>query len=255
MENVVTAIFKVESEAYQAFAQLRKKPFGEGYLVAEAVQLKREGEAINVVEVLDAAGVTSDDTANGMLIGSIAGILAGPLGVLLGAYTGSLTGATLDAFDAIDSISLAEVTAAKLYDGDAAIIALVQEDEPAFDAAFEGLDVTIIRRFAADVMDEVDKATEVEAELANLAHEQLRAERRAELKEKHEAFTASLTARFEELRAKTLQVAAEHEAKVDEYMDGLADQATALNAKLAEVDAAVGEAIHDLTDEAEDAEA
>ena len=54
---------------------------------------------------------------------------------------------------------------------------------------------------------------------------------------------------------KTLQAAAEHEAKVDEYMDGLADQATALNAKLAEVDAAVGEAIHDLTDEAEDAEA
>ena len=46
MENVVTAIFEVESEAYKAFSELRSAPFGEKYAVAEASLLKREGDAM-----------------------------------------------------------------------------------------------------------------------------------------------------------------------------------------------------------------
>ena len=148
MENVVTAIFEVESEAYKAFTELRNKPFGEGYTVAEASLLKREGDNIVIAEAFDAAGVTSDDTATGMIVGSLVGILGGPLGVLLGAGTGALVGGTYDSIDAADSASMLEVTASKLYENEVAIVALVQEDEPAFDAAFEGYETTIIRQFA-----------------------------------------------------------------------------------------------------------
>ena len=243
MENVVTAIFNVESEAYQAFTELRRKPYGEGYVAAEAAQVKREGDTFKVIDVFDAAAITADDTAAGMVVGSLVGILGGPLGVLLGAYTGTVTGAAFDAADTIDSLSLMEATAAKLYDGDVAIIALVQEDEPAFDAALEGFDAQIIRHFAVDVMDEVDRALEVEAELANLAKQEMRAERKAERAEKRAERKASVQDYFSTLKDQYDANKAERAAKFDAHLDDLADKANAATAKLAEIDQAGGEAI------------
>lgn len=227
MENVVTAIFNVESEAYQAFTQLRKQPFGEDYFVAEASLIKHEGNGIKVVEAFDAAAVTGDDTAAGMVIGSLVGILGGPLGVLLGAAAGGMTGASFDSIDAINSLSLLEATAGKLYEGDTAIIALVQEEEPAFDAAFKGFDVTIIRHFAVDVMDEVDHAREVELEMANIAKQQLRAERKAARKEKQEERKASVKEYFSTL--------------MDQFYDNKAERQAERDAKKAKVEAKMDE--------------
>ena len=106
MQNVVTVVFNVESEAYKAFSELRAQPIGEGYNVAEASLIKREGDAIKVVDGFDAAGTSGDDTAAGMVIGAFVGILGGPLGVLLGAGVGSLIGNAKDARDADDSLSM-----------------------------------------------------------------------------------------------------------------------------------------------------
>lgn len=213
MENVVTAIFDIESEAYQAFAELKNLPFGEGYVVAEAALLKREGDAIVLADCFDAASVTSDDTAAGMIVGSLVGILGGPLGVLLGAGAGALIGSRADAADTLNSMSLLEVAAAKLLDGETAIIALVQEEEPAFDAAFEKYQTTIIRHFAVDVMYEVELGREIVADLANQAKERIRAERKAEKEEKRADRKASIVARFEALKAKHAErKAAAHEA-------------------------------------------
>lgn len=202
MENVVTAIFEVESEAYQAFAEIRNTPFGEGYAIAEAALLKHEGDAIVVADAFDAAAVTADDTATGMVVGSLVGILGGPLGVLLGASYGALMGSTLDSLDTVDSVSLLEATAAKLYEDDVAIIALVQEEEPAFDAAFEKYETTIIRHFAVDVMDEVELAREVEIDLANQLKQQMRADRKAERQSKRDERKAALQERFAQLKEK-----------------------------------------------------
>ena len=215
MENVVTAIFDVESEAYKAFAEIRQKPFGEGYSVAEASLLKREGDAITVADAFDASGVTSDDTAAGVVIGSLVGILGGPLGVILGASAGALIGSTYDSADAMDSASMLEVTASKLYDGEVAIVALVQEDEPAFDAAFEGYKTTIVRHFAVDVIDEVDRAREATAEFENQLREDLRAERKAEKAEKREARKEKVKARFDSIKEKH----AERKETLDEAKD------------------------------------
>ena len=212
MENVVTAIFDVEAEAYKAFTEIRNKPFGEDYAVAEASLLKRDGDAIVVVDAFDAAAVTADDTAAGIVIGSLVGILGGPLGVILGASTGALIGSAYDSADAIDSVSMLEVTAAKLYDGEVAIVALVQEEEPAFDAAFAGYDTTIVRHFAVDVINEVDLAREATADFENQLRQQLRAERKAEKAEKREERKAKIKARFDELKAKR----AERKAAFDE---------------------------------------
>ena len=215
MENVVTAIFEVESEAYKAFSEIRQKPFGDGYVVAEASLLKREGDVITIADAFDAAAITSDDTATGIVIGSLVGILGGPLGVLLGAGAGALIGGSLDSADAVNSASMLEVTTSKLYDGEVAIIALVQEDEPAFDAAFEGYETTIVRHFAVDVINEVELAREATAEFENQLRAQLRAERKAERAEKREERSNKIKARFEKVKAKR----AERKATFDEAKD------------------------------------
>lgn len=240
MQNVVTAIFNVESEAYQAFAQLRRKPAGENYVAAEFALIKREGDAIKVEDACDAAAITADDTALGMAAGAVAGILGGPLGVLLGAYTGTVAGAAFDAADSVDSMALLEATAAKLMDGDVAIIALVEEEEPAFDAALEGFDVQIVRHFAIDVMNDVDRALEEAAQDANLAKQEERAARKASVKE----YFATLKQQYEDNKAK-------REAKREAHLDELADKANELNAKLAEADKAAGEKIKEMAAEHE----
>ena len=213
MENVVTAIFEVESEAYKAFSELRRAPFGDGYTVAEASLLKREGDAIIVADAFDAAGITSDDTATGMIIGSLIGILGGPLGVLLGAGAGALIGSACDSSDAVDSASMLEVTSSKLYDGEVAIVALVQEDEPAFDAAFAGYDTTIVRHFATDVMDEVERAREATVQFENELRGQLHAEHKAERAEKREERKSKIEARFDEVKTKHAERKAERAEK------------------------------------------
>ena len=212
MENVVTAIFEVESEAYKAFTEIRNKSAGEGYSVVEASLLKRDGDNVVISDAFDAAGVTSDDTATGAVVGAI---LGGPLGVLLGAGTGALIGSAFDSDDAIDSASMLEVTAGKLYDGEVAIVALVQEEEPAFDAAFEGYQTTIIRHFAADVVKEVELARQSAAEYENQLREQLRAERKAQRAEKRAERKAKMEARVDSAKAKH----AERKAEFDEAKD------------------------------------
>lgn len=225
MDNVVTTIFNVESEAYQAFTELRNKPFGEGYLVAEAALVKRQNDVFTIVDQFDAAGVTVDDTASGMIIGSIVGILGGPMGVLLGASVGTIAGSMVDVADTVDSVSMLEATALKLYEDESAIIALVQEDEPAFDAAFEDFDVTIIRHFAADVIDEVDLAVELQAELLNEARQQLRAEKKAERKDKIDQHKADIAARFDAAKAKRAERRAEFREAVKDANDNIANAA------------------------------
>ena len=200
MINVVTAIFPVESEGFQAIAELRTQPIGKDYVVAEAALLKRAGDKFSLIESFD-LGVAGDDTAYGMVMGSFLGILGGPVGVLVGSAAGALAGSTLDRADAIDSISMLEVTASKLYDGDVAVIALVDEEEPAFDAALAKFDATVIRRDAEDVYDEVTRAREVETELARLAFIEMRAEAKAERKALREDRAAAAKARFQQLAA------------------------------------------------------
>ena len=71
--------------------------------MAEAALLKRDADGVTVLEAFDAAAVTSDDTATGVVVGSLVGILGGPLGVLLGASTGALVGSAYDTSDAVGS--------------------------------------------------------------------------------------------------------------------------------------------------------
>lgn len=223
MENVVTVIFSQESEAYQALTEIRNAPVGEGYVVPEAALVKHEGDQLILADGFDTGVVTEDDTATGIIVGSLVGILGGPLGVLMGAGIGALAGSALDSSDSLDIASMLEVTALKLYEGETAIIALVEEDEPAFDAAFDKYEVTIIRHYAVDVANEVNRARELEAEVSVLVKEQLRKEHKAERQEKRDERAAAYDARVNAVKAKGSEAFSDMRARKQARRERAAD--------------------------------
>lgn len=202
MENVVVSIFPVESEAFQAFTELRQKPYGEDYEAVEAVLFKNR-DGITIVEDCYAVKPLDAGETKGLVIGSLVGVLGGPLGVLLGASYGAIVGGAADTAKAADMLTGIEVLAGKVYEGETAIVALVKEEEPAFDAAFEKFEKTTIRYDAADIMAEVDRAYEIQADMNRQALAQLREDRKAGWEERREARRADLKAKFEEYEAAT----------------------------------------------------
>lgn len=196
--NVAIVIFEVESEAYQAFDSLRKAPAGEGYTAPEAALIKNDGEAI---EVIDAYGIAPDPDSGmtkGIVIGSLVGILGGPIGVILGAHIGAKKGLRADIARELANASVVAVVASKIYEGEIAIAALVGEDEPAFDAAFESFKTTIVRYDAADIADDVDRLYELEAEVSAQVIEEIKADRKAARAERREERRANIVAQLEE---------------------------------------------------------
>ncbi len=199
--NLVMAIFKVESEAFQAFNELRKAPEGENYVAAEGALIRNKD---NVIEVCDSFGIEEPGTgtATGMVIGSLVGILGGPIGVILGASAGAWAGASADVGYAADTMSSLSVIANKIYEGETAIVALVGEEEPAFDAVFADYKVTIVRYDAVDIADDVDRMYELQADISNQVWAEAKADRKAARKAKRD----------------------EHHAKIKERLDNLVDK-------------------------------
>ena len=200
--NVVIAIFEVESEAFQAFNELRRATVGEGYAVPEAALIKNRG---NVVDMLDCFSSSSADTgtATGIVVGSLIGILGGPIGVILGASAGACIGSASDADRALDAASAVAVVADKIYEGETAIVALVGEEEPAFDAAFADYKTTIVRYDAADIADDVDRLRELEAAVSEEVLEEVRADRKAARKDRRDERHARISSQLEEYAAAT----------------------------------------------------
>lgn len=196
--NVVIAIFEEDDEAKKAFEALCDAPTGEGYAVAEAALIKNDDGA---VEVLGGFGISEagDGVPKGIVIGSLVGIIGGPLGVILGAHVGAWQGLKAEAARAADSASVVAVVASKIYEGETAIAALVSEDEPAFDAAFEGCEATILRYDAIDIADDVDRMYELEDEICTQVYSELKADRKAAREERREERRAAFESQMDEL--------------------------------------------------------
>lgn len=195
--NVVITVFEVESEAYQAFNQLKRESTGKGYSVVEATLLKNKA---NTIDVIDAYGIAPADsgTASGIVIGSLVGILGGPIGVILGAATGAWAGSISDSGRAIDEASLVAVIASKIFEGEIAIAALVTEEEPAFDTLFADYKTTIARYDAADIADDVDRLYDLGAEISNQVLAEVKADRKAERADRRAARREKIAAQLEE---------------------------------------------------------
>ena len=203
MEKIVLAVFKVESEGYQAMTELRNAPVTNDYVVSQAALVKKDAGRIVTLDTFDTGVETNDDTAMGGLLGGLIGILGGPLGMLLGGSLGMLTGSALDTEDAIHNASLIEKVTEQLVDGEVVLIALEQENaEGAAQRALSKFDVSIVEEDAAEVAEEVEEAIRVQKEMEREARAKLRETRKAERKQKIEKNRAKLKADFDAFKAR-----------------------------------------------------
>lgn len=157
--NLVISIFKAESEASQAFNELSNAPTGEGYSAPAAAMIKKnEAGGLDTLKMYGEE--SGDSTAAGAIIGGLIGLLGGPIAGLVGAAIGGVAGKIKETVDVIDEASIIAVVSKKIYEGEVAIAALVDEEEPAFDTALKKYETTIIRYDAETIAAEVEQLKE-----------------------------------------------------------------------------------------------
>jgi uncharacterized membrane protein len=177
-ENLVIIVFKKESEAYQAYSEIKNDYIGKGTLISEMALLEKKS---GLLQLKEQENFLKSYTLNSSLIGSLVGILGGPLGVLIGFGAGSLLGMALDnenddnvvaGFNKIDSIT---------NDGDVLVICEVQEENESFlDSYLKKFDTNIIRRSLSAVEEEILAIKEYE----NIKKKQQKNEEKEKRKEK-----------------------------------------------------------------------
>lgn len=203
MENIVITTFSVESEAYQALAELKKAAVGNGYVISQAALVKKEDGRLISLDGFDTGMETRDDTRMGGLIGALFGIAGGPLGMILMGSYGALIGSAVDWGDAAQNAALMEHVLGCVTENSTVLIAVVQEDDAtAYDRNFEKFHAESTRFNAAEVEAEIKEAERIQEEMAREAKKQLREAKKADRQQEIEARKAALKAHFDEVKAK-----------------------------------------------------
>ncbi|HEM2541170.1 TPA: DUF1269 domain-containing protein [Streptococcus suis] len=197
MENVVVSIFRIESEAFQAFSELKQFGQTENTKLAQVSIVKAENGIINVKDNFDLMNSLENDYFKGGLIGSLVGILGGPLGVLLGFAAGGMIGASIGSDKELANSALITTVSENLTSGEVAIIALVQEnDESVLNAIFEKYQTHIARWNVATVLAEVESALQIQQDLAHQAKARLIADKKEARHEKFDKLRANIKEKF-----------------------------------------------------------
>ena len=209
--NVVIAVFEDEAKATEAFDKIIAEPAGEGYAVPEVALIKNDAETgPQVLAGVGVAPAPARGTGKGIVIGGLVGLLAGAgvvptvLFAAIGGTAGSRIATRENIASEVGNANAVIAIASKVYEGEVAIAALVSEEEPAFDAAFEGFEgVTIVRYDAADIADDVERLYELEAAVSDQVLDEMKADRKAARAERREERRARIHAQLEEYAAAT----------------------------------------------------
>ena len=200
MENVVVSIFHIESEAFQAFSELKQFVQTENTKLAQALIVKAENGVINVKDNFDLIDSIGDGYFEGGLIGSLIGILGGPLGVLFGFAVGGVIGGSVGSYEELANSALIITVSNKLTNGEVAIIALVQEnDESVLNAIFEKYQVDIVRWDVATVAAEIESALKIQKDLEHQAKARLIADKKEARREKFDKLKANIKEKFSKI--------------------------------------------------------
>lgn len=200
-ENFFAVIFEEQSEAYQAFDEMKahindKK----NYVIPRMVLVEKSEGKLNICEGCDArCRVTS--TALGSLFGMVVGLLGGPLGVVLGGAAGGFISNKIVSSYIKEAMTELENVGRGIQDGEIALIALVQENQDgSFEKEFAKYKTAILKKDAAQVAVEVEDALELNEKLDEM-------EKERECHDKMDAFKEKLTRRRKRLKSefKTLR--------------------------------------------------
>ncbi|AQP41308.1 membrane protein [Streptococcus gallolyticus] len=198
MENIIVSIFRIESEAFQAFSELKQFGQTEKTKLAQVSIVKSENGIIKVKDSFDLTDSLGSDYFKGGVIGGLVGILGGPLGILLGFTAGGTIGASIGADKELANSTLITTVSENLINGEVAIIALVQEsDESVLNAIFEKYQVHIARWDVATVAAEIESALEIQQDLAHQAKARLIADKKEARREKFDKLKSDIREKFQ----------------------------------------------------------
>lgn len=201
MENIIVVNFEVESEAYQAFSELKTNTYTNSYVISQAALAKNDGGRITPLDWFNVGAKTNDDAILGGALGALFGVVGGPFGMLLMGSYGALVGSTVDLVESDQNTTMMEHVMKCVTEDKAVLIAMVQEEEPtSFDGNFKKYQAEITRFDAAEIAVEVDEAQRAEAELAVQARKQVWQEKKDSRLEKLKARKAELAAEFDDLK-------------------------------------------------------
>ncbi len=205
MENIVVAVFPVESQVYQAFSKIKdgNTPMA-GYFVSQMAIVQRTGFQLQTKDSYDTGIDTTNDTFAGGLLGALFGVLGGPVGILLGGSIGTLIGGSIDLDDANTNDTMIQKVSHTLANGETALVAFVQEQDDRYfdDMLHTFTDVTITRWDAAVLEQEIETARELEAEFERNTRKLLRKEKAQEHKAKIEERRTKIKDDFSKLKEK-----------------------------------------------------
>ena len=197
MEKIITVAFDIESEAYQAFNELKNGLTTANFVLSQASLIKNDQGHFIEKDCIDTGIETTDDTERGGLIGSLVGIIGGPLGMIIGGSIGALTGSIVDVGDSTKNDSVLAKVTEGIPEGYTAIVALVGEIvDGEFNKFFSKYSTFSSEEDAAVVAFEVEEAQRIQKEMEKDARRQLREEKKADYKQKIEAKREELKAKF-----------------------------------------------------------
>ena len=203
MEKVISAVFEVESEGFQAMTELKNARETDSYVVSQAMLVKKENEAIQVLDSFDSNLEMSDGAIRGGIIGGLIGVLGGPIGILVGGSIGVMAGNTADIGEAINNATILRKVMEQFADGSVALVALAQDSvEGAAEKMFSKFKVSIIEEDADEVEQEILDAIKLQREMDIEALKQRGKEKLDEIDQKIDEGKEKIKASFEDLKQK-----------------------------------------------------
>ncbi|WP_423216107.1 DUF1269 domain-containing protein [Streptococcus equinus] len=203
MADVLTVVFNVESEAYQAFSELKAFKQDQKTQIAQIALVKNENGKITIKDSIDFDDSSHEYATIGGIVGGLIGILSGPIGVIIGYGIGSLAGAASGSMNDASDDSLIEEVTTKLLDGDVAVVALVhEEDESVLNHVFAPYKTKIMRWDAVALAREVELAGQVQDELFDKFQEDMNERRINHLKEQGSDIAEAIKEKFHHLKEK-----------------------------------------------------
>ncbi len=186
-ENILVVNFKRESQAYQAFSELKEASEAKTYFISQAAIVKKEDGEIVVKDQAERLDKAVEDTLKGGLIGGLVGLLAGPVGALVGGGVGALLGDAKATNDSWKDYAVMEHVSECVAEGETVLLLLADEKgEEALTEKLSAYDATIARFATGEVVKEIERAEKAEAKAEE-------AEYKAEIKKLKKYYNAKVS--------------------------------------------------------------
>lgn len=204
-ENMLMVTFNNLEDAKKVYEKFKKANNDSNcnYQVLQTVLVKNEDDNIKVLDQHTEVFNELGKTMIGGITGVVLGVLIGPFAGFVLAGVGAMIGSGFDITEQSESESMLYQMYSRIYEGDIAILAIVQEEnELEINSSIGHLAKNIYRWDAAEIREEAEYAAEVKENLIKEAREQMKKKKSEKRKEKIDEYKENIKKEFKKLSGK-----------------------------------------------------